>query len=196
MRLFFIGPRFFGIRPGISVRPDEIFGRTKRAASAPSTMTGSFLYVFKGDHNLVKVGVSTNPDARLAQLRTASPFPIDYAYVGVTPGNGFDIEGVAHDILASHRCNGEWFDVKPEMAVAALAAASHRLNQPLAQLQPEMVAEILRIGAIQDAAAANDQPRSRTLAKAAWLLWAFVFIIAAMVGVLAVLARYFPTQTP
>jgi hypothetical protein len=28
MRFFFSGPRLFGIRPGISFRPDELFGST------------------------------------------------------------------------------------------------------------------------------------------------------------------------
>src|SRR6185437_8499627 len=117
MRFFFGGPRFFGIRPGVILGPRDFrrfFGGGR--ASAAGAMTGSFVYAFKGDHNLVKIGISTNPDARLAQLRTASPFPIDYAYVGVTPGTGYEIEQEAHAILAHRRCNGEWFDVPPDAA--------------------------------------------------------------------------------
>jgi hypothetical protein len=160
MRLFFLGPRIFGIRPGISVRPGELLNFDAKAfrRSHPPEMKGSFLYVFKGDHNLAKVGVSTNPDARLAQLRTASPFPIDYAFVGVTPGAGYDIERVAHGILAGHRCNGEWFDVPPEMAVAAVHTAANRIGQPLQPLEPWMVAEIHRIGALEDAVTARARP--------------------------------------
>jgi hypothetical protein len=118
MRFFFMGPRILGIRPGISFSANELL----RLATKPKQnktgepMTGSFLYVIRGDHNMVKVGVTTNPSARLASLRTASAFPIDFSYIAVTPGTGFDIEAGAHEVLKSHRCNGEWFDVPPEMA--------------------------------------------------------------------------------
>jgi hypothetical protein len=146
MRFFFIGPRILGIRPGISFRPDELFGSIARKQNKPGEpITGSFLYVIRGDHNLVKVGVSTNPNARLAQLRTASAFPIDFSYLAVTPGTGFDIEQGAHAMLASHRCNGEWFDVQPEIAVAAIAGAAHKLNQPLLPVTVEVAEQILRI---------------------------------------------------
>lgn len=183
MRLFFLGPRLFGIRPGISVRPGELlnlFARTARR-SHTSEMKGSFIYVFKGDHRLAKVGVSTNPDARLAQLRTASPFPIDYAYVGVTPGTGYDIESAAHDILAGHRCNGEWFDVPPEMAVAAVHTAASRLGQPLQPLEPWMVAEIHRIGALEDAAASNAR-----LPLALRFAWGLFQVVALALGGLVI----------
>ena len=69
---------------------------------------------------MVKIGVSTNPSARLGSLRTASAFPIDFSYIAVTPGTGFDIEAGAHEMLKGHRWSGEWFDVAPEMAVAAM----------------------------------------------------------------------------
>jgi hypothetical protein len=133
MRFFFIGPRILGIRPGISFGASELLRlATKPKQNKPGEpITGSFLYVIRGDHNMVKIGVSTNPNARLAQLRTASAFPIDFSYIAVTPGTGFDIEQGAHTMLASHRCNGEWFDVAPEMAVAAIAGAAHKLGQPI-----------------------------------------------------------------
>src|SRR3974390_1111355 len=104
MRFFLFGPRMIHglVRPGISFGPEDL-GRLKQPAkSAQSEISGSFVYVFKGDHNMTKIGVSTNPDARLAALRTASPFPIDYAFVGATPGNGFDIEKKAHELLEHH----------------------------------------------------------------------------------------------
>jgi hypothetical protein len=92
MRFFFIGPRILGIRPGISFGLNELLRlATKPKYNKPGEpMTGSFLYVIRGDHNLVKVGVSTNPTARLASLRTGSAFPIDFSYLAVTPGTGFD----------------------------------------------------------------------------------------------------------
>jgi Meiotically up-regulated gene 113 len=149
MRLFFMGPRILGIRPGISFGASELLRlATKPKQNKPSEpITGSFLYVIRGDHNLVKVGVSTNPNARLAQLRTASAFPIDFSYIAVTPSTGFDIEQGAHAMLASHRCNGEWFDVAPEIAVAAIAGAAHKLGQPLLPVTAEVANQILQIAA-------------------------------------------------
>jgi len=105
MRFFFSGPRILGIRPGISFGANELLRlATKPKQNTPGEpMAGSFLYVIRGDHNLVKIGVSTNPNARLAQLRTASAFPIDFSYIAVTPGTGYDIEAGAHEMLKSHR---------------------------------------------------------------------------------------------
>jgi hypothetical protein len=169
MRLFFLGPRILGIRPGVSLAPEELFGRGRPRATAT---TGSFVYVLRGDHNMTKIGVSTNPNARLAQLRTASAFPIDFAFVGVTPGTGFDIERAAHALLANHRCNGEWFDVTPEIAVAAVHAAAHRLGQPIQTVEPAQIEHILRIAAVGD----PSRPRLP------WILKLILYVAAAAIG--------------
>jgi len=124
MRFWFSGPRIFGVRPGVSFSPDDL----RRRASGPS---GSFVYVIRGDHNLSKIGVSTNPDARMAQLRTASPFPLEFAYISAIEGDGYDVEQEAHRILGSRRVNGEWFDVPPEMAISAVTGAAARLGRRL-----------------------------------------------------------------
>jgi hypothetical protein len=133
MRFFFSGPRILGIRPGVSFSASDF--KTKEAPRAARTTSGqiegSFVYVVRGDHNLVKVGVTTNPSARLAHLRTGSPFPISFAFIGCTPGNGYDIERAAHLILDRQRLNGEWFDVVPEMAIAAVNAAAAKLGAPV-----------------------------------------------------------------
>jgi hypothetical protein len=133
MRFFFSGPRIFGIRPGVSFSAADFKEAPSAArARAPSgEVQGSFVYVVRGDHNLVKIGVSSNPSARLAQLRTGSPFPISFAFIAATPGDGFDIERAAHQMLARQRLNGEWFDVAPEMAIAAVNAAAARIGAPL-----------------------------------------------------------------
>jgi hypothetical protein len=109
MRFFFIGPRILGIRPGISFGASELLRlATKPKQNKPSEpVTGSFVYVIRGDHNMVKVGVTTNPQARLASLRTGSAFPIDFSYIAVTPGTGYDIEAGAHAMLAQV-CHGAW----------------------------------------------------------------------------------------
>jgi hypothetical protein len=183
MRFFFIGPRILGIRPGISFSANELLRlATKPKQNKPGEpMTGSFLYVIRGDHNMIKVGVTTNPNARLAQLRTASAFPIDYSYLAVTPGTGFDIEAGSHEMLKSHRCNGEWFDVPPEMGVAAIAGAAHKLGQPILPVTAEVANQILQVCAQQDAAASGRAPSShflRDLIMSAIVVCAWVWIIA------------------
>jgi hypothetical protein len=145
MRLFFRGPRIFGIRPGISFGAEDFGGTRRRTQAAGEPMTGSFVYVVRGDHNLVKIGVTRNPRARLASLRTASAFPVVYSYIAFTDNSGPMIEGAAHTLLERHRTNGEWFDVAPEMAVAALSAAAHNMRRPLLQVSLENADQILRV---------------------------------------------------
>ena len=90
MRFFFMGPRILGIRPGISFGASELLRLATKPKQKPGEpMTGSFLYVIRGEHNMVKVGVTTNSSARLASLRTGSAFPIDFSYIAVTPSTGF-----------------------------------------------------------------------------------------------------------
>src|ERR1700730_692977 len=136
-----VGPRIFGLRKGIIFRP---FGRPRRhrAASRRDRGGGTFLYVLQGKHCLTKIGVSTNPNARLRQLRTASAFPIDFAFVAATPGIGFDIERKAHATRAAHRLHGEWFGVSAAPAVAALRGAAHRLRKPLRPIKAGAVAKL------------------------------------------------------
>jgi hypothetical protein len=161
MRFFLIGPRVMGIRPGISFGANELLRLvTKPKQNKPSEpMTGGFVYVVRGDHNLVKIGITTNPRARLASLRTGSAFPIDYAYLAVTPGESrAAIESGTHTLLDKHRCNGEWFDVQPEMAVAAIAGAAHKLGHPILPVTLDVSDQILSI-----ASAGGEAPPKRKL---------------------------------
>jgi Meiotically Up-regulated Gene 113 (MUG113) protein len=181
MRFFFIGPRILGIRRGISFGTNELLRlATKPKHRKPAEpMTGSFVYVIRGDHNMSKVGVTTNPAARLASLRTASAFPIGYSFIAVTPGTGYDIEAGAHAMLASHRCNGEWFDVAPEIAVAAIAGAAHKLGQPILPVTAEIANRILQI------AANGSGPSSNTYLFDGlpwWLRWPIQIVGGAICG--------------
>jgi Meiotically up-regulated gene 113 len=199
MRFFLIGPRILGIRPGISFGLNELLRlATKPTHRKPAeSMTGSFLYVIRGDHNMTKVGVTTNPTARLASLRTGSAFPIDFSYIAVTPGTGFDIEQGAHAMLASHRCNGEWFDVQSEIAVAAIAGAAHKLGQPLLPITAEVANRILQIAANGGGPSSNNKYLFDGLPW--WLRWPLQMIGGAICGVVAFVAftlLYFIAASP
>jgi hypothetical protein len=150
MRFWIGGPRLFGLRTGISFGPEDFARMHQRTTQrAPSgKMEGAFVYVVKGEHAMTKIGFSTNPDARLAQLRTGSAFPIDFAYVAAVEGDAggaFAVEQAAHALLSRNRVNGEWFDVPPEMAVAAISAASVRVGRKIIQVDADKVATVIRL---------------------------------------------------
>src|SRR3954451_3125257 len=66
-------------------------------------------------------------------------------FVRVTPGNGFDIELKAHDVLVAHGAGmggSEWFDVSPEIAVMGAAGT---IGQKLLAISPNQIGQILQI---------------------------------------------------
>jgi len=66
-----------------------------------------FVYVIQvGNDGPVKVGIATDPQARLEQLQTANPFPLRLL---ATFSGGASLEREIHKRLAIHRMNGEWF---------------------------------------------------------------------------------------
>jgi hypothetical protein len=161
MRLFFMGPRIRGIRPGISFGPNDfrkVFGTSTTAKGA---MTGSFVYVIEGQAGHHKIGVSRDRIQRLAELQTGSPVPLRFAYIGATPGLGYNIEGRAHELLDAHRKEGEWFLVPASIAIGATLEAASRLGEPIQQVQPEMVPQIIFLANQPDPGA----PDARTIAK-------------------------------
>src|ERR1700675_3910489 len=126
MRFFFMGPRILGIRPGISLSPDDFrkaFGSTTTTTRSRGALTGSFVYVIEGESGHQKLGVSRHPIQPLAQFQTGSPWPLCFAYIGVTPGTGYSIEGRAHELLDAHRKEGEWFLVPASIAIGATLEA-------------------------------------------------------------------------
>jgi hypothetical protein len=169
MRLFFMGPRVLGIRPGISLGASD-FRRAFKGSSAPGkaggAMTGSFVYVIEGENGHHKIGVSRDPIARLAQLQTGSHVPLKFSYIGVTPGTGYDIEARAHELLDAHRKQGEWFLVPASIAIGATIEAAMRLREPMQQVQPESVPQIIYLANQPD----PNSPSKSAIAGLPWWL--------------------------
>jgi len=161
MRFWIGGPRILGLRTGVSLGRED-FGRFRRSSAVSGQITGSFVYVIRGAHNLVKIGISTNPTARLATLRTASPYPIDFAFVGATNSTGADIEAEAHRILGRYRVAGEWFDVSPELAIAAVTGAAAKLSLSLVPVSPNQIDTVIRM-AVTGAAGQSVGPKTTAL---------------------------------
>jgi hypothetical protein len=174
MRFFLTGPRFFGIRPGIILGPEDF----RRPLTGPGTIQGSFLYVIQGAAGFVKIGVTTDPRARLAALQTGSPYPLAFVAIAATPGPGFDIEEAAHALLDSQRAEGEWFRVNPRLAMEAIAVAARGLGQPLLDVSLDRAEQIL---AIARDAPASSAPRPR--------LWPWI------VGFLALVLGFYQAFT-
>jgi hypothetical protein len=77
---------------------------------------------------LCKLGVSSNPIGRLFALQRVAAHPLRFAFLGLPHSHPFRIETGAHAILARHRVRGEWFEVSPELAIAAINEASGGLG--------------------------------------------------------------------
>ena len=61
-----------------------------------------------GEHKLgfIKFGRAKNPDARLKELATGSPYRLSLVAKEYWPD---EIEGIIHRAFANRRVNGEWF---------------------------------------------------------------------------------------
>lgn len=128
--LFYFSKRLpFGFRAGVAFDPSKSINRPIRTGGSISGLgegvTG--IYVITGAHNMCKVGISTDPELRLAALQTGSHVKLKLHYVlAVKSIDPRAIEALAHVILDKYRCSGEWFDIPPHIAEDAVnQAAGH-----------------------------------------------------------------------
>ena len=157
---------------------------SRPASDRPSSAMPELIYVIEGAGGLVKIGVSGDPLARLAQLQTASHVPLQIAYsAAVRSGNAFPLEQTVHAALGRYRQSGEWFNVPPQVAVAAIAAASHQIGDPIV----EIAKEHLRYAV--DRARAEERPaapkRTTAVQTIAWIFFG-LFLIGMVSLVIAI----------
>lgn len=92
-------------------------GRAERASRPVHVYVAS-------DGQRVKIGVASNPEHRMRQLRTAAPL---VALVHVREfsnrAGAVATERALHARFSAQRVAGEWFAIDPEEAVATLTAA-------------------------------------------------------------------------
>lgn len=71
----------------------------------------TYLYFIQRGYGCFKIGVSDNPETRLAQLQTASDKPLRLVAKFPMPSRAaaFDLEKQLHTEYAYLRLNGEWF---------------------------------------------------------------------------------------
>lgn len=191
MRMWFSGPRIMGIRPGISLGREDFRNlagsyttrpmRTDGITAAPRVKE-AMLYVVQGDHGRSKIGISSDPNARLAQLKTGSPFPISLATVYAPSCDSMGalrIEQAAHAMLTAHRCEGEWFDVEPAIAGAAISAAAIQQGINLCQIDAATAAKVTEIVAMQTLFPVK---------KSHSVLWTIAKVIWSLVGILVLIS--------
>lgn len=196
MRFWISGPRIGRFRTGVSFRPDELLKpKPKTATTTAPRLNGGFIYIVRDANGLLKIGISSNPTARLATLRTASPVPLAFEYIGALRSDGYAIEAKAHDILSRHRLSGEWFDCAPEVAVGAISAAAHSLGELIAAVPFDMIDEVVRITALTDAAEAQQTKPRMTFSRLLIMVCIYVITfcaglaISVIIWLLAVLIR-------
>lgn len=78
---------------------------------------------------VVKIGLSDNPTARLADLQTAHPRPLQLL---MTLPGGWRDEQALHDAFADRRLSGEWFDFGEANALSAVIEAT--ADEPLPEV--------------------------------------------------------------
>jgi hypothetical protein len=187
MRRYLFGQRIMGFRPGISVGPADI-AKFASSTTPPATsngtagMVGAFVYVIEDGRGRVKIGTSKNPLRRLAQLRSTSGELLNFAYIGVTPSEGFDIERAAHIALAGHRVNGEWFNVRADEAVAAIAGAAFGLGYPILQLTADQAARTVAVARAEDAAAVRPKHRGGLAVLLLGGIWVAATLLVAWIA--------------
>lgn len=109
-------------------------------------MAGRFIYVIsQAITGRQKVGISNDPNDRIRNLQTGSPFPLSFAFVGLTDNVAKAIEDEVHILLDQHRQVGEWFDVRPEVAIAAVLATASRMGYSIKPVDPDNLPAVANI---------------------------------------------------
>ena len=165
MRFFFSGPRFFGIRPGISLGAEDLRRMSKPPSGAPDNMTGGFVYVLADESGRHKIGSARDPIDRRNTLQTGSPERLSFAFIGVAPEMTYvKIERAAHALLERQKIphgGNEWFSVPSSIAIGAVYESAQRLGFPIQQVAPDLVPKIIEIAKQPDPGAKQESFISR-----------------------------------
>ena len=119
--------------------PRELTHVLSKPQTSARNDPGSFVYVISDAAGRTKIGISGDPAARLNQIRTGNTEPLDFAFIAACDGDSRQIERVAHRALAGQRIAGEWFAVKPSVAIAAVVTAAQQLNINICSLTENQV---------------------------------------------------------
>lgn len=98
----------------------------------------AYVYVIgkKGNSSQIKIGHSTSPAKRIANLQSASPSKLQFVHVVACPNKAIarELESALHFWLRKYRRSGEWFACRSRAPVTAFFA--HNLK-PLTTTRSE-----------------------------------------------------------
>ena len=133
MRLRLNGSKIIAARAGETFGPQDPVTRTRETAGAfkkAGQRSVGFLYIIRGEHGLLKVGSTTDPVARLAELRNTSPFLLHIEYLCFMRADLYlKVEGAVQEALDRYRVNLVWFDCEARVAISAIDVAARRHGQ-------------------------------------------------------------------
>lgn len=144
MRFFLYGLRLpLHLRGGVSFGPRD-FKRTPPRPT-PRQLLPPSVYVIATNDGLCKIGVSCNPEGRLAQLQTGCPHHLHIAYVCVVKDQAYEVEGFAHMLLGRQAIGGEWFKCSENEAIEAVNRSAASYGKKIKDIAPEKKSPILDI---------------------------------------------------
>lgn len=98
------------------------------------SVDGTYVYFIEAvGQGKVKIGFSSDVDARLSQLRTGSPYEL--RVVGRVDG-GIDLEQILHDKFAKYRDDKEWFFFTKE--IKAFIDGGYQLVEQDTEVKPKV----------------------------------------------------------
>lgn len=97
------------------------------------------IYAIQSEAGPIKIGVSTDPSRRMADIIVCQPFDarLIHAVAADDLARAFAVEKIAHFLLSEFRRRGEWFDITPETAVECLEVALDLARQGFTPKPPE-----------------------------------------------------------
>ena len=88
-----------------------------------------YVYVISAGEDRQKVGMAANPIDRLNSLRTGSPTKLTLAHIEEVE-DARVIERRAHEMMASCRVHGEWFNCSVAAAISMVKGAVYEFANP------------------------------------------------------------------
>lgn len=104
MRLFEMGYSSEDIRHMMYDR------RTKRKTKKKPRPKPGYVYLFKADNGVYKIGQSVDPDARITSLGVKLPYELESVH-RIETHDMNELESDLHDRFADKRLEGEWFEL-------------------------------------------------------------------------------------
>lgn len=88
------------------------------------------IYLVRASNGMVKIGMTSNPRARLAGLQTGSPLQLSIVHRRSVPTpRARTAEKRIHHTLRAHRAHGEWFSCPIPKAIAEIDRTALREEQ-------------------------------------------------------------------